>query len=95
MFNIHLGPSRGTGFAPLTRWARAQTGRRVAIIGQDGPVARNTPGVIAVHRDDPGLMLGYVQHSDETAAKFQGDWFMTGDIGQMDEQRTDPLSWAQ
>jgi len=37
--------------------------------------------VIAVHRDDPGLMLGYLDQPAETAAKFNGDWFLTGDIG--------------
>ena len=71
--------------APCTPEAlgRAQPGRRVAIMGADGPVAYGQPGVIAVHRDDPGLMLGYLHQPDETAARFQGDWFMTGDIGQM------------
>lgn len=64
---------------------RAQSGRRVAILGTEGVVARNTPGVIAVHRSDPGLMLGYLHHSDETAARFQGDWFLTGDMGEMDD----------
>lgn len=62
---------------------RPQPGRRVAIVGPDGPVPRGTAGVIAVHRDDPGLMRGYLGHADETAAKFQGDWFLTGDIGEM------------
>ncbi|WP_299627428.1 class I adenylate-forming enzyme family protein [uncultured Tateyamaria sp.] len=60
-----------------------QTGRRVAILGREGPVARNTPGVIAVHQSDPGLMIGYLHQPDETAAKMQGEWFLTGDIGQM------------
>jgi acyl-coenzyme A synthetase/AMP-(fatty) acid ligase len=46
-------------------------------------VDRGTAGVIAVHRSDPGLMRGYIGHPDETAAKFQGDWFLTGDIGEM------------
>ncbi len=62
---------------------RPQPGRCVAIIGPDGPVDRGTAGVIAVHRSDPGLMRGYIAHPDETAAKFQGDWFLTGDIGEM------------
>ena len=61
-----------------------QPGRRVALIGPDGPVERGTPGTIAIHRSDPGLMLGYLDAPDETAARFQGDWFLTGDIGIMD-----------
>ncbi|KMK67145.1 class I adenylate-forming enzyme family protein [Puniceibacterium sp. IMCC21224] len=62
---------------------RPQPGRRVAILGLDGPVPRGEPGTIAIHRDDPGLMLGYVGAPEETAAKFQGDWFITGDQGVM------------
>ena len=65
---------------------RAQPGRRVAILGPDGPVARGAPGVIAVHRSDPGLMLGYLNQPTQTREKFQGDWFLTGDMGQMDDE---------
>ena len=63
---------------------RPQHGRRIAILGPDGPVPRNTEGTIPVRRDDPGLMLGYLDAPEATAAKFQGDWFMTGDQGAMD-----------
>ena len=38
---------------------RPQTGRRVAIVNTDRPVAIGTQGMIAVSRDDQGLMLGY------------------------------------
>lgn len=61
-----------------------QRGRRIAILGEDGPVTIGEQGVIAVHRSDPGLMLGYLDQPDETAAKFQGEWFLTGDVGRMD-----------
>jgi acyl-coenzyme A synthetase/AMP-(fatty) acid ligase len=60
-----------------------QLGRRVAILEGDAPVPFDTPGTIAVHRDDPGLMLGYLNAPDETAARFRGDWFLTGDRGAM------------
>lgn len=63
---------------------RPQDGRRVAILGPDGPVALGEEGTIAVARTDPGLMLGYLGAPDETAAKMQGDWFLTGDQGVMD-----------
>jgi len=53
-------------------------------LGADGPVAQGETGVIAVHKDDPGLMRGYLDAPDETAAKFQGDWFLTGDVGRQD-----------
>lgn len=72
-----------------------QPGRRVAILPEelpDGPaseredgkamprpVPRGTPGVLAVSRRDPGLMLGYWQDAAATAAAFRGEWFLTGD----------------
>ncbi|MCF6231494.1 MAG: acyl--CoA ligase [Rhodobacteraceae bacterium] len=61
-----------------------QTGRRVAIVDARGPVPVNTPGTIAIDQNDPGLMLGYLDAAEETRARMQGDWFLTGDIGQMD-----------
>ena len=60
-----------------------QSGRRIAILGETGPVPINTVGTIAVHKDDPGLMLGYIDAEEETRARFQGDWFLTGDLGTM------------
>jgi acyl-coenzyme A synthetase/AMP-(fatty) acid ligase len=70
------------------RLGQPQNGRHLAILGQDGPVVRGTEGTIAIHRSDPGLMLGYLHAPEETAAKMQGDWFLTGDQGIMfeDEQ---------
>lgn len=62
-----------------------QTGRRVAILGPDGPVPRGAEGTIAVHRSDPGLMIGYMNAPEETKARMQGDWFLTGDQGAMAE----------
>lgn len=64
---------------------RPQTGRRVAIIDDKGPTPFGTAGTIAVHKSDPGLMLGYHNTAKETASKFQGDWFLTGDLGEMDK----------
>ncbi|MBY6065542.1 acyl--CoA ligase [Leisingera aquaemixtae] len=60
-----------------------QPGRRVAIVGADGPVPMGEEGTIAIHRSDPGLMLGYLNAPEETAARYQGDWFLTGDQGAM------------
>ncbi len=77
-------PARGAALG------QPQPGRRVAIVGDDGPVARGQEGTIAIHRTDPGLMLGYLGAPDETAARFRGDWFLTGDQGAMgaDDQIT-------
>lgn len=62
-----------------------QHGRQIALIGEDGPVPVGTEGTIAVHKSDPGLMLGYLGAPEQTAAKYQGDWFLTGDQGVMGE----------
>lgn len=59
-----------------------QPGRRLALVdGQGQPVAPGTVGVLAVHRSDPGLFLGYDGQPADTAARFAGDWFVTGDLG--------------
>ena len=72
--------------APAGTSGYPQRGRKVAILGEDGqPVPRGEAGVMAVGRDDPGLFLGYWGQEDETAAKFRGEWFLTGDTVSMDE----------
>ncbi|MDE4174999.1 class I adenylate-forming enzyme family protein [Phaeobacter sp. PT47_59] len=70
-------PARGDALG------QPQPGRRVAILGPDGPVPQGTEGTIAVHRSDPGLMLGYLNAPEETEARMQGEWFLTGDQGAM------------
>ena len=63
---------------------RPQRGRRVAILSTepDGqPVDFGVTGMIAVDRKDPGLMLGYLGEDGQN--KFRGEWFLTGDLGQM------------
>jgi acetyl-CoA synthetase len=66
---------------------RAQAGRCVAILDENGGEAPLTPGaegLIAVHRSDPGLMLGYWRRPQEEAEVFRGAWFVGGDAGAMD-----------
>src|SRR5260370_21408597 len=67
---------------------RPQTGRRIAILPSDGGAAPLPPGAIgllAVHRSDPGLMLGYWNRPAEQAAATRGDWFIGGDLAEIDE----------
>jgi acyl-coenzyme A synthetase/AMP-(fatty) acid ligase len=67
---------------------KAQPGRRVAILPASGgnePLAPGREGLIAVHRSDPGLMLGYWKRPDEEADVFRGEWFVGGDLGSIDE----------
>lgn len=72
---------------PWDSAGRPQDGRRIAVLGEDDePVERGTPGVLAVHRSDSGLMLGYLDAPEETAVRFSGDWFLTGDTVAMDEK---------
>jgi acetyl-CoA synthetase len=67
---------------------RPQAGRCVAILddtrGED-PLPTGAHGLIAVHRTDPGLMLGYWRRPGEEAAVYRGEWFIGGDAGVMDE----------
>jgi acetyl-CoA synthetase len=67
---------------------RAQPGRSVVILpaGSDSaaPLAAGQEGLLAVHRSDPGLMLGYWQRPAEEREVFRGDWFIGGDLATMD-----------
>jgi acyl-coenzyme A synthetase/AMP-(fatty) acid ligase len=66
---------------------KAQPGRRIAILPEDGgttPLGPGEEGLLAVHRSDPGLMLGYWRRPDEEAAVYRGDWFVGGDRAVMD-----------
>lgn len=60
-----------------------QAGRRVAVLGENGCVARGEHGVLSVSRRDPGVMLFYWNAEVETAARFDGEWFLTGDLVSM------------
>jgi len=66
---------------------RPTPGHRVAVVDDDGRVLPpGTQGQIAVARPDPLMMLGYWRDPEATAAKFAGDWMLTGDLGQVDEE---------
>jgi len=69
--------------APLATLGYPQAGRKVAILGPAGPVPRGQTGEIAVSLADPGLMLGYHDDPDASAAKTRDGWFLTGDTGVM------------
>lgn len=48
---------------------------------QRGRLVTLRKGQIAIHRSDPGLMLGYLDQPAETARRYDGEWFLTGDTG--------------
>ena len=72
---------------------RAQPGRRIGVLDPDAledpvdsPVELGVGevGRLAVHRSDPGLMLGYWQRPEETAEVVRGEWFVSGDLAEVD-----------
>jgi acetyl-CoA synthetase len=66
---------------------RACPGRKVAIVDAQGRVLPpGEEGQIAGWRHDPIVMLEYWRNPEATAAKYAGDWLLTGDLGRIDEQ---------
>ncbi|WP_340117347.1 acyl-CoA synthetase [Pelagibius sp. 7325] len=64
---------------------RPVPGHRVAVVDDDGDeLPRGEAGTIAVKRPDPVMFLKYWRNPEATAAKFRGDFLMTGDQGVMD-----------
>ena len=66
---------------------RPQPGRCVAILPVEGepvPLPAGQTGLLAVHRSEPGLMLGYWRRPEEEAAVMRGDWFAGGDLASLD-----------
>ncbi len=66
---------------PSTGLGWPQPGRAVMLREQGATVPAGETGQIAIHKDDPGLMLGYLNAPTETQSRFEGDWFLTGDLG--------------
>jgi acetyl-CoA synthetase len=66
---------------------RAVPGHEVAVVDAEGRVLPpGEQGTIAIHRPDPVMFLGYWNKPEATAAKFIGDWLLTGDQGEQDEE---------
>jgi len=66
---------------------KVQSGRCVAVLPVDGgeePLPPGATGLLAVHRSDPGLMLGYWNRPEEEALVYRGDWFLGGDLAHFD-----------
>ncbi|MCH8154276.1 MAG: acyl-CoA synthetase [Proteobacteria bacterium] len=61
---------------------RAAPGHEVAIVDSDGTALPDgETGNIAIQRPDPVMFLEYWNDPAATAAKFAGDWMLTGDTG--------------
>ncbi len=66
---------------------KPQAGRCVVALpidGEDEPLAVGETGLLAVHRSDPGLMLGYWNRPEEEALIYRGEWFTGGDLVSFD-----------
>ncbi|WP_375259158.1 AMP-binding protein [Citreimonas sp.] len=63
---------------------RAVPGFDVAVIDEDGNPT-DAEGDIAIRRGAASMMLEYRGKPEETAAKFRGDWLVTGDRGTMQD----------
>ncbi|MCC7536374.1 MAG: acyl-CoA synthetase [Deltaproteobacteria bacterium] len=48
------------------------------------PLGADQLGLLAVHRTDPGLMIGYWRRPDEDQKVYRGPWFVGGDLAAMD-----------
>src|SRR5437763_1005680 len=60
-------------------------GHRVAVVSDQGePLLAGETGIIAAKRPDPVMFLGYWNNPEATAAKFAGDWLLTGDVALQD-----------
>ena len=68
---------------PAESVGRPQTGRRVAIVDDKGPIDISKQGMIAVSRHDQGLMIGYHNAVEVMGNRLVGEWFLTGDQGRM------------
>lgn len=84
--NLVLASCAGIGISRPGCIGKAVPGHEVAIIRPDGSVCEpGEEGQIAVRRPDPVMFLGYWNNPAATAAKFVGDWMITGDEGVQDE----------
>ena len=62
-------------------------GHNVCIVDNSGKeLAFGEPGQVAVRTPDPVMLLEYWKRPDASAAKFTGEWLMTGDMALMDDQ---------
>lgn len=86
--STYISSSPGMAIRPGTP-GRPQPGRCVAVLPIDGgeePLLAGETGLLAVHRSDPGLMLGYWNRPDEEALVYRGAWFVGGDLARFDDE---------
>jgi acetyl-CoA synthetase len=61
-------------------------GRSIAIVDAEGNVLpAGQEGIIAARHPDPIMMLGYWRNPEATAQRSRQGWFLSGDVGHLDE----------
>jgi acyl-coenzyme A synthetase/AMP-(fatty) acid ligase len=68
---------------------RPQPGRQIAVLPRENgtaPLPAGETGLLAMHRDEPGLMLGYWNRPDEEKEALRGEWFVSGDLVEIDAE---------
>jgi acetyl-CoA synthetase len=63
---------------------RALPGTVIAVLDDDGNPVIDQVGEIVVDRRHPNTMVEYWGKPEATAAKFRGNWLLTGDLGRQD-----------
>ena len=65
---------------------RPYPGHDMAVLDETGaPASPGSMGEIAIRTPDPVSFLRYWENTEATAAKFHGDWLLTGDLGIVDD----------
>ncbi len=84
-FSYYLSNMPGMPIKPGSP-GKPQPGHSSTLIDEDGKeVGVGEIGVLATPKDDPGIMLGYWQRSQETENMFRGNRFVSGDFFYKDE----------
>ncbi|HMW56468.1 MAG TPA: AMP-binding protein [Accumulibacter sp.] len=84
--STYISSSPSVGVRPGSS-GKPQQGRCVVVLpveeGEE-PLSPGETGLLAVHRSDPGLMLGYWKRPDEEELVYRGEWFIGGDLVHFD-----------
>lgn len=84
--NYIVGASAELGVYRAGSMGRPIPGHDVSVIDAEGrPVAEGEIGQIAVRRPDPAMFLGYWNQPEASAAKFIGDFMITGDQAELQD----------
>lgn len=84
--NAVIANSQAQGVLKPGAMGKPVTGHTVAILSEDGTMAADgQSGEIAIKSPDPVMFIGYWQDPGATAAKYRGDWLLTGDLARMDD----------